>query len=71
MYITHRSDLLKCGIDAGKEVGLEVNTERLKYTMLLSRHQNAGENHDIEIGNMCGTVEIFLNDDNRSKFDSG
>jgi hypothetical protein len=27
-------------IDAGKEVGLEVNTEKSKY-MLLSRHQNA------------------------------
>jgi hypothetical protein len=28
-------------IDAGKEVGLEVNAEKTKY-MLLSRHQNAG-----------------------------
>jgi hypothetical protein len=28
-------------IDAGKEVGLEVNTAKTKY-MLLSRHQNAG-----------------------------
>jgi hypothetical protein len=28
-------------IDASKEVGLEVNTEKTKY-MLLSRHQNAG-----------------------------
>jgi hypothetical protein len=36
-------------IDASKEVGLEVNTEKTKY-MLLSRHQNAGQNHDI---NMC------------------
>jgi hypothetical protein len=34
--------------DASKEVGLEVNTEKTKY-MLLSRHQNAGQNHDIEI----------------------
>jgi hypothetical protein len=31
-------------------VGLEVNTEKTKY-MLLSRHQNAGQNHDIKIGN--------------------
>jgi hypothetical protein len=31
-------------IDASKEVGLEVNTEKTKY-MLLSRHQNAGQNH--------------------------
>jgi hypothetical protein len=30
-------------IAASKEVGLEVNTEKTKY-MLLSRHQNAGQN---------------------------
>jgi hypothetical protein len=35
-------------IDASKEVGLEVNTEKTKY-MLLSRHQNAGQNHDIKL----------------------
>jgi ribosomal protein S2 len=39
-------------IDASKEVGLEVNIEKTKY-MLLSRHQNAGQNHDIKIGNRC------------------
>jgi hypothetical protein len=39
-------------IDASKEVGLEVNTEKTKY-MLLSCHQNAGQNHDIKIGNRC------------------
>jgi hypothetical protein len=38
--------------DASKEVGLEVNTEKTKY-MLLSRHQNAGQNYDIKIGNRC------------------
>jgi ribosomal protein S2 len=38
--------------DATKEVGLEVNTEKTKY-MLLSRHQNAGQNHDIKIANRC------------------
>jgi hypothetical protein len=37
-------------IAASKENGLEVNTEKTKY-MLLSRHQNAGQNHDIKIGN--------------------
>jgi hypothetical protein len=37
-------------IDASKEIGLEVNTEKSKY-MLLSHHQNAGQNHDIKIGN--------------------
>jgi hypothetical protein len=35
-------------IDARKEVGLEVNAEK---TMLLPRHQNAGQNHDIKIAN--------------------
>jgi hypothetical protein len=33
-------------IDASKEVGPEVNTEKTKY-MLLSRDQNAGQNNDI------------------------
>jgi hypothetical protein len=31
-------------IDVSKEIGLEVNTEITKY-MLLSRHQNAGQNY--------------------------
>jgi hypothetical protein len=30
-------------IDASKEVGIEVHTEKTKY-MLLSSHQNAGQN---------------------------
>jgi hypothetical protein len=34
-------------IDASKEVGLEVNTEKIRY-MLLSHHQNAGQNQDIK-----------------------
>jgi hypothetical protein len=37
-------------IDAGKEVCLGGNSEKLKY-MLLSRHQNAGSNHDMKIAN--------------------
>jgi hypothetical protein len=36
-------------IGAGKEVGLEVNAEKTKY-IFLSRHQNAGQNHNIKIG---------------------
>jgi hypothetical protein len=32
-------------IDASKEIGLKVSTEKTKY-MSLSRHQNAGQNHD-------------------------
>jgi hypothetical protein len=46
-------------IDASKEIGLEVNTEKIKY-LLLSRHQNTGQNHDIKIGNSCfENVEQF------------
>jgi hypothetical protein len=37
-------------IDASKEVGLEVNTEKTKY-MFLSRRQNVGQNYDIKIEN--------------------
>jgi MFS superfamily sulfate permease-like transporter len=34
--------------DAYEEVGLEINVEKTKH-MLLSRHQNAGQNRDIKI----------------------
>jgi hypothetical protein len=37
-------------IDTSNEVGLEVNTEKTKY-MFLSCHQNARQNHDINIAN--------------------
>jgi hypothetical protein len=37
-------------IDTSKENGLEVNAEKTKY-MLLSRHQNAGQNHEIKKAN--------------------
>jgi hypothetical protein len=37
-------------IDASKEVGLEVNAEKTKY-MLLSLHQNSGQNHNVKIPN--------------------
>jgi hypothetical protein len=37
-------------IDASKVVGLEINVEKTKY-ILLSSHQNAGQNRDIEIAN--------------------
>jgi hypothetical protein len=38
-------------ICASKEVGLEVNAEKTVY-MLLSCHQNAGQNHNIKIGDI-------------------
>jgi hypothetical protein len=37
-------------IYVSKKVSLEVNTERSKY-MLLCRHQNSKQNHDMKIGN--------------------
>jgi hypothetical protein len=37
-------------IESSKEVGLEINVDKSKY-MLLSRHQNAGQNRDIKIAN--------------------
>jgi hypothetical protein len=36
-------------IEASKEVGLEVNTEKTKC--MLSHHQNARKNYDMEVGN--------------------
>jgi hypothetical protein len=37
-------------INVSKKVGLETNAEKTKY-ILLSHHQNAGQNLDIEIAN--------------------
>jgi hypothetical protein len=56
--------------ERSKEVGLEVNTEKTKY-MLLSHHQNARQNHDLKIGNICGTVQILGNNNDRWKPVSG
>jgi hypothetical protein len=39
-------------LDATEEVRLGVNTEKTKY-MLLSCHQNAGQNQNIKIGDRC------------------
>jgi hypothetical protein len=35
---------------ASKEIGLEVNAEKTKY-MVMSRDQNAGQNHNIKVEN--------------------
>jgi hypothetical protein len=40
--------------------------------MLLSRHQNGEQNHDIKIVNRCfENLTQFGNDSNKYKFDSG
>jgi hypothetical protein len=60
-------------LDDSKEVGLELNLEKMKY-MLVSHHQNVGQNRDIKIANRSfenvSTVQIFGDDSNKSKFDS-
>jgi hypothetical protein len=38
------------GIDASKEAGLEVNTEKIKY-MFMSRHKTTEQNHYTEVTN--------------------
>jgi hypothetical protein len=38
--------------DASNEVGLDVSTEKSKC-MLMSHHQNAGQNDNIKIANRC------------------
>jgi hypothetical protein len=51
--LAHADDVNLMGdrIDTShKEVGLEINIEKTKC-MLLTRHQNADQNHDIEIAN--------------------
>jgi hypothetical protein len=53
LLITRTTILLFCTetlIDASKEVGLEINVDKTK-DMLLSRHQNVGQNRDIKIAN--------------------
>jgi hypothetical protein len=56
-------------LDAGKEVGLEVNSEKIKY-MLMSR-KKAGQKHGIKIANRCDKIQIFGNNTNRSKLHAG
>jgi hypothetical protein len=50
----HNMDTIKKNtetlIDASKEVGLEISVEKTKY-ILVSRHQNVGQNQNIKIAN--------------------
>jgi hypothetical protein len=56
--------------DASKEVGLEINVEKTRYK-LLPHHQNVSKYRDIKISNRCVTVQVFGDNCNKSKFDSG
>jgi hypothetical protein len=59
----------KALLDASKDVGLEVNSEKTKY-MLVSRCQKAGQRQSIKIGNRSFEsvkVQISGNNTYRSK----
>jgi hypothetical protein len=55
--------------DVNKDAGLEINVEKTMY-MLLSRHQNVGQNRDIKIANRSFENVSQINS-NKPKFDSG
>jgi hypothetical protein len=58
-------------IDASKEVGLVTNVEKTNYISLF-RHQTATQNWNIKIPNSSfENVQIFDNDNTKSKFDLG
>jgi hypothetical protein len=64
---------IETSVYASKEVGLEINVEKIKY-MLLSRHQNAVQNRDLKIASRSFenvSVQILGNDSKKSKFCSG
>jgi len=44
IYILVPDELVR--LEASREVGLEVNTEKTKY-VVMSHHQNAGQNHNL------------------------
>jgi hypothetical protein len=55
---------------ASKEICLEVNTEKTKY-MLMSRHQNSGQNHNIKTAHRSfeNVAKVtYLGTTNKSKF---
>jgi hypothetical protein len=70
IYIDTIKKKIETLIDASKEAVLGLNVEKTKC-MLISHHQNV--NWDIKqlIVWKCVTVQIFGDDSNKSKFDSG
>jgi hypothetical protein len=61
-------------IDASKEVGLEINVEKTKVYAAISSTQCRSESrckNSKQIVCKCVTVQIFEDDCNKSKFDSG
>jgi hypothetical protein len=64
-------------LQACKEVGLEVNTEKTKY-MVVSRHQSVRQNHNILIANIevrylgtTATNQICIHEEIKSRLNSG
>jgi hypothetical protein len=59
-------------IDAIKEVGVEISLEKNEY-MLLSRHQNVGQNRDVKRANRSFenvSVQMFKDDSKKKNFGS-
>jgi hypothetical protein len=59
-------------LQAGREGGPEVNTEKTKY-MVVSRHQNVRHNHNLLTANKSfenAKVQILGNNSNKSKLHS-
>jgi len=56
------------------EVGIQLHTEKTKC-MVVSLHQNAGQNHNLLIANISfetgGKVQVLENKSNKSKLRSG
>jgi len=50
-YIIYAKKNTQALVVAGKETGLEVNSEKTKY-MIIPRYQNAGRSHNIKIHNI-------------------
>jgi hypothetical protein len=46
-------------LEVSKEVGLDVNTKKTKY-IVVSRHQNAEQNHNLLIANKLLCVHMHL-----------